>query len=74
MSAREFNGFWRRFYAERPWCAEGSFHIPIAQLSVMFANANRGKNSPPAKVSDFLIFRRRAEEEDIDSQLLSGNW
>lgn len=74
VSSREF-AFWRRYYGERPWCAEGSFHIPIAQLSTMFANANRGKNGKPAKIADFLIFRRApAADGDIDSQLLSGNW
>ena len=74
MSSREF-AFWVRYYMERPWCAEGSFHIPIAQLSTMFANANRGKNSGMAKVADFLIFRRRAEDDDdIDSKLLSEKW
>lgn len=41
----------------------------------MFANANRGKNGKPAKVADFLIFRRQVEADmDIDAQLLSGNW
>lgn len=74
ISIREFN-FWRRYYSERPWCAEGSFHIPLAQLSVMFANANKAKNSVPPKLTDFLPFRRNVvPDDDIDSQLLSGKW
>jgi len=41
----------------------------------MFANANRGKNGKPAKVSDFLIFRRApVADDDIDAQLMSGKW
>lgn len=74
LSGREFN-FWRRYYSERPWDAEGSFHLPLAQLSTMFANANRGKNGKPAKFSDFLIFRRApVADDDIDAQLMSGKW
>jgi hypothetical protein len=74
VSGREFQ-FWRRYYAERPWCAEGSFHIPLAQLTSLFANANRGKNSPAYKMKDFLPFRRNVvQDADIDEQLLSGKW
>jgi len=42
----------------------------------MFANANRGKNSPPAKLNDFLPFRRAVvpDDDDVDSQILKGNW
>lgn len=64
---------WRREYADRPFDAEGIFHLPLAQLSAMFANANRAKESQPAKVVDFLPFRKQ-EPKSIDDELLSGNW
>ena len=64
---------WRREYADRPFDAEGMFHLPLAQLSAMFANANRAKESQPAKVADFLPFRKQ-EPKSIDEELLSNGW
>ena len=72
LSIREWHR-WRDYYARRPWCAEGSFHIPLAYLSQMFASANKGKTSVAPKLIDFLPYREKVEP-DIDAQLLGSGW
>lgn len=61
MTAREFEQ-WILFHNETPIDDQSNHHWPIAQLTAHVVNANRGKDSPTPKVSDFLLFRPRVEE------------
>lgn len=72
MSAREF-AIWRRLFLKQPFDDQGAFHLPVAQLSALTANMNRGRGAPAHKVHDFLPFHEEPEV-DIDKQLMLSDW
>jgi hypothetical protein len=49
---------------------QSNHHLPIAYLHAQVANLAGGKRS----LRDFLIFRPKAEDGGIDSQILNGDW
>jgi hypothetical protein len=62
-------------YVERnPIDDQSNFHLPLASFQALFANANRAQNTKPANMRDFLFFRDRDPEADIEDELLSDNW
>jgi len=79
MPAQEFES-WILFHAESPIDDQSNHHWPIALLTAHFANANRGKDDPPRKVSDFMIFRPKPAEpvddgEGVDmSDIMGSGW
>lgn len=72
MSAREFSK-WRALFVHHPFDDEGAFHLPVAVLSSLMANVNRGKDSQPYRPSQFMPFFEEPER-DVESDLLSANW
>jgi hypothetical protein len=60
----------KAYHARNPIDDQSNHHVPIAYLQSQVANLAGGKR----KLKDFLIFRPRADDDDIDSQLLSGGW
>ena len=45
---------WQAYSAIEPF-GEWRADLRIAQLDALFANANRGKGTPPRKITDFLF-------------------
>lgn len=72
LSAREF-AFWRRYQMDKPLDDESVFHLPMAQIAMMYSNYHRKEGSAPRRLTDFLMFRQ-SEAGDIDEQLRSGAW
>lgn len=50
-----------------------NFQMPIAALRADQVNINRAANTRPVGLKDMLIFNRR-DDDDIEAQLLSGDW
>jgi hypothetical protein len=76
MSDAEFRR-WQLFHAETPIDDQSNHHFPLAYLQSTLVNVNRDtKKTQPARMRDFLLFRRPPDqdEQDIDALLLSGNW
>lgn len=56
---------WQVFYANDPW-GELRADRRTALLASQFYNAHRNKNSPPAKLNDFMLYEpfKQVETED----------
>jgi hypothetical protein len=62
-------------YCERnPIDDQSNFHLPIAGFQALYVNANRAQGSKEVSLRDFLLFRERSEENDIENDLLSDKW
>ena len=74
MPAQEFEE-WVLFHNETPIDDQSNLHYPAAAQSALFFNMKRGKNTPPKKMQDFLVFPKKPDEDqDIDDLLMNGNW
>jgi hypothetical protein len=60
----------KAYVARNPIDDQSNHHVPIAYLHSQVANIVGGRH----KLQDFLIFRPKADDGDIDSQILNGNW
>jgi hypothetical protein len=60
----------KAYVARNPIDDQSNHHVPIAYLHSQVANLAGGKHN----LRDFLIFRKPSEDDDIDSQLISGRW
>lgn len=47
---------------------------PMAVMRATYINAHRAKGAAPVRAIDLLPFRPQTDEENIDSQLLHGDW
>lgn len=48
--------------------------IPFSALRADLININSSSNSAKVSIKDMLIFNRQEQDDDIESQLLSGDW
>jgi hypothetical protein len=60
----------KAYVARNPIDDQSNHHVPIAYLHSQVANLAGGKHN----LRDFLIFRPKSDDDDIDSQLISGKW
>lgn len=60
----------KAYVARNPIDDQSNHHVPIAYLHSQVANLAGGKS----RLRDFLIFRPKSDDDDIDAQLLSGGW
>jgi hypothetical protein len=51
-----------------------NFAMPLANLSALIYNANRGQNLPGKNYKDFLMFNPPEADVHIDELLLAGGW
>lgn len=62
-------------YCERnPIDDQSNFHLPIAGFQALYVNANRAQGAKEVSLRDFLLFREKKEEDDIEADLLSDKW
>lgn len=61
MEYREFCE-WAEFYSQDPW-GELRADRRTALLALQFHNAHRSRNSPPAKLDDFMLYEPFKQEE-----------
>jgi hypothetical protein len=71
MPAVEFEE-WVLFHSESPIDDQSNHHLPVAQLTAYVAAANRGKNDPPKKISDFMLFTKKPEDDGVSIESLMG--
>lgn len=69
MSAQEY-GYWEAEYRRHPW---GDYvnEIGPAVIASTIANVNRGKDSRPFSIKDFMVLDRSEEQasaEEVDPQ------
>lgn len=60
----------KAYVARNPIDDQSNHHLPVAYLHAQVANLAGGKRT----LRDFLIFRSKAEDGDIDGQLIAGDW
>jgi hypothetical protein len=60
----------KAYVARNPIDDQSNHHVPIAHLHAQVANLAGGNR----QLKDYLIFRPKLEDADIDSQLIGGNW
>lgn len=67
---------WMLYHRHYPLDDQANHHEPVARLSALMFNINRGKDARPLTALDFLPYREKppVEDEDIEALLLGGGW
>lgn len=71
MSAKEFER-WRQFQKQEPIDDRANVRHPLAMLTAIFTNANKGANQAAKNTRDFLLYEENPENDNIDDLLLNN--
>ncbi len=73
LSARQVAEFFE-YVRRNPIDDQSNFHYPMAALHATLVNLKQDPTAPKRKMREFLLFRDPEQDDDIESDILNGDW